>query len=109
MSVEEYCPEIHNDLTDKELEDKELEEIKEEKTKLLEYQNNVIKKLYDDGGLQTENIIEIQYLIALIQFCPPKYEKNKKEIGKCLELIINLANQFLFLYNKQLEKKEEED
>ena len=104
MSVEEYCPEIHNDLTDKELEDME-----EEKTKLLSYQNDVIKKLYDDGGLRSENILEIQYLIALIQYCPPKYEKNKKEIGKCLELIINLANQFLFLYNKQLEKKEEED
>tara|TARA_R110001599_G_scaffold335717_1_gene552962 strand:+ start:56 stop:379 length:324 start_codon:yes stop_codon:yes gene_type:complete len=104
MSVEEYVPEIHNDLSDN-----ELEEMEKEKTKLLAYQNDVIKKLYDDGGLQTENIIEIQYLIALIQYCPPKYEKNKKEIGKCLELIINLANQFLFLYNKQLEKKEEEE
>ena len=62
MSVEEYVPEIHNDLSDN-----ELEEMEKEKTKLLAYQNDVIKKLYDDGGLQTENIIEIQYLIALIQ------------------------------------------
>ena len=94
MSEEDYIPERDNDF------DEYQEEIDKQNLKL--YQDKILKNLYDDGGLRVENIIEIQYLMELIKYVPEKYKDQQEPIAKCLELIINLANQFLEIYNKQL-------
>ena len=82
---------------------------KTNKQKALEFQENILKKLYDDGGLRVENIIEIQYLMELIKYVPEKYKDKQEPIAKCLELIINMANQFLDIYNKQVIQNKDKD
>ncbi len=103
MSCEDYVPERDNDFDEYESNDTFEEHI--DKEKILDFQDDILKKLYDDGGLRCENIIEIQYLMELIKYVPEKYKDQQVPIAKCLELIINLANQFLEIYNKQHIKK----
>ena len=67
--------------------------------------DNVMKKLVDEGGLRVENIIEIRYMMELIKHVPENYKDKQESIAKCLELIINLANQFLYLWDKQTKLK----
>ena len=68
---------------------------------LLVHQGEILKQLYEDGGLGVENIIEIKYLMELIKYVPENYKDKQDSIIKCLELLINLSNQFLHLYNKK--------
>ena len=84
MSVEDYCPEVDNDYDEYE------EDIKKNDMKIK--QLSILKTLFEDGGLRTENILEIQMILKLIDDCD---NENKLQMGKCLELIINLANQYL--------------
>jgi len=91
MSCEDYCPERDNDFD-------EFEEVQTDGVK--EHYDKVMRKLIDDGGLRVENIIELQYMMELIKYVPEKFKDKQEPIAKCLELIINLANQFLILYDK---------
>ena len=102
MSEEDYIPEIDNDYdeneTDLSSEDfiksihpKNLEELKKK-------QLSILKNLFDDGGLRTENILEIQMILKLIDECEAN-DSMKLQMGKCLEMIINLANQYLNILN----------
>ena len=86
MSEEDYIPEIDNDFDEYE-EDIKKEEIKKKQLSLL-------KNLFEDGGLRTENILEIQMILKLIDESEAN-DNMKLQMGKCLEMIINLANQYL--------------
>ena len=89
MSEEDYIPEIDNDFDESET-DLTSEDIKKNDMKIK--QLSILKNLFQDGGLRTENILEIQMILKLIDDCD---NENKLQMGKCLELIINLANQYL--------------
>ena len=43
--------------------------------------------------------------MELIKYVPENYKDKQESIAKCLELIINLANQYLELYCKTNIKK----
>ena len=108
MSVEDYIPEIDNDFD--ELEDgntieEHLEELSKEDK--IELQSNILNKLVDDGGLNVENIIEIQYMMELIKYVPENYKDKQEPIAKCFELIVNLANKYLEIYSKSVIKSTE--
>lgn len=64
----------------------------------VEQQDDVLKQLYAEGGLQTENILEIQLLLKLINE-KVENEETKLKMGKCLELLINLSNMFLHIHS----------
>ena len=64
----------------------------------VEQQDDVLKQLYDEGGLQTEKIQEIQLLLQLIND-KVENEETKLRMGKCLELLINLSNMFLQIHS----------
>tara|TARA_R100000353_G_C6388061_1_gene163926 strand:- start:88 stop:456 length:369 start_codon:yes stop_codon:yes gene_type:complete len=98
MSCDDYIPERDNDYDEYESCDKVSESIQEKD--ILKLQDDFLKKLYDDGGIGVQNIIEIQYMMELIKYVPENYKQHQKSIAKCLELIINLANQYLELYSK---------
>jgi hypothetical protein len=108
MSCEDYCPELDNDYDESETNDTFEEYVDKldinEKTAHNHF-DGVMKKLIKEGGLRVENIIEIQYMIELIKHVPENYRDKQQSIAKCLELIINLANQFLYLYDKQTKLK----
>jgi len=58
-------------------------------------QEKQIKALLEVGELRTENIIEIQMIEHLIKNCD--YEESRKiSMGKCLELLINCSNAYLY-------------
>tara|TARA_R100001591_G_scaffold102493_1_gene109549 strand:+ start:2541 stop:2861 length:321 start_codon:yes stop_codon:yes gene_type:complete len=103
MSCEDYVPERDNDFDEYE-NDKTFEE-KVTQTEIQEFQDKALKKIYNEGGLSVENIIEIQYMMELIKYVPENYKDKQESIAKCLELIINLANQYLELYSKSNIKK----
>ena len=103
MSCEDYVPERDNDFDEYES-DKTFEE-KVTQTEIQEFQDKALKKIYNEGGLSVENIIEIQYMMELIKYVPENYKDKQESIAKCLELIINLANQYLELYSKSNIKK----
>ena len=103
MSCEDYVPERDNDFDEYES-DKTFEE-KVTQTEIQEFQDKALKKIYNEGGLSVENIIEIQYMMELIKYVPENYKDKQESIAKCLELIINLANQYLELYSKSDIKK----
>lgn len=98
MSEEDYIPEIDNDYDESEtdlssedfiksIDPKNLDELKKK-------QLSILKNLFQDGGLRTENILEIQMILKLIDECEAN-DSMKIQMGKCLEMIINLANQYL--------------
>jgi len=95
MSEEEYIPERDNDLESEE---------EESNNDLLKIQDKALKDIIKEGGLRVENIIEIQWMMELIKYVPENYKDKQDNIAKCLELIINLANQYLVIYSKQNEK-----
>jgi len=64
----------------------------------VEQQDDVLKQLYKEGGLQTEKILEIQLLLQLINE-KVENEETKLKMGKCLELLINLSNMFLHIHS----------
>ena len=108
MSVEDYIPEIDNDfdeLEDGTTIDEHLEELSKEDK--IELQSNILNKLVDDGGLNVENIIEIQYMMELIKYVPKNYKDKQEAIAKCFELIVNLANKYLEIYSKSVIKSTE--
>ena len=90
MSEEDYIPEIDNDFDESETELSSEEYIKSIEPKKLDElkkkQLSILKGLFEDGGLRTENILEIQMILKLIDDCD---NENKLQMGKCLELIIN--------------------
>ena len=108
MSCEDYIPEIDNDFD--ELEDgKTIEEHIDELSKedQIDLQSNILNQLVDDGGLNVENIIEIQYMMELIKYVPENYKDKQEAIAKCFELIVNLANKYLEIYSKSVIKSTE--
>ena len=108
MSCEDYIPEIDNDFD--ELEDgKTIEEHIDELSKedQIDLQSNILNQLVDDGGLNVENIIEIQYMMELIKYVPENYKDKQEPIAKCFELIVNLANKYLEIYSKSVIKSTE--
>jgi hypothetical protein len=62
-----------------------------------------LKELIDAGGFSMEGIIEIKMLCHLIKNCPSEFENKKEDMAKCLEILVNMSNQFLQLYKKQNE------
>jgi len=62
-----------------------------------------LKELIDAGGFSMEGIIEIKMLCHLIRNCPSELENKKEDMAKCLEILVNMSNQFLQLYKKQNE------
>lgn len=109
MSDLDYIPERDNDYDENETDDTFEEYVDKldikNKDDAMSHQDKVFKKLVQEGGLRTENIIEIQYLMELIRYCPEKYRDKQQSIAKCLELIINLANQFLLIYDSNVKVK----
>ena len=98
MSEEDYIPEIDNDFDESEtdlssedyiksIDPKNLDELKKK-------QLSILKNLFQDGGLRTENILEVQMILKLVDECEAD-DSMKLQMGKCLEMIINLANQYL--------------
>ena len=106
MSCEDYCPERDNDFDENETDDTFEEYVSKLDTdNVHKHFDKVMRKLVDEGGLRVENIIEIQYMMELIKYVPENYKDKQESIAKCLELIINLANQFLYLWDKQTKLK----
>jgi len=62
--------------------------------------NEKLKELIDAGGFQMEGIIEIKMLCHLIKNCPSEFENKKEDMAKCLEILVNMSNQYLQLYKK---------
>tara|TARA_R100001509_G_scaffold37491_2_gene20216 strand:- start:1814 stop:2131 length:318 start_codon:yes stop_codon:yes gene_type:complete len=75
------------------------EEIKENQKKY----DEKLKELIDAGGFSMEGIIEIKMICHLIRNCPSELENKKEDMAKCLEILVNMSNQFLQLYKKQNE------
>tara|TARA_R100000278_G_scaffold109752_1_gene86825 strand:- start:32 stop:361 length:330 start_codon:yes stop_codon:yes gene_type:complete len=106
MSCEDYVPERDNDFDEFESSETFKEHVdKLTQTEIEQFQDKALKKIYNEGGLSVENIIEIQYMMELIKYVPENYKDKQESIAKCLELIINLANQYLELYSKSDIKK----
>ena len=110
MSCENYIPERDNDFDEN---DSDYEAVSDDETSSDEEvnvvkveQDKIMKKLFDDGGLGVENIIEIKYMMELIKYVPENYKQHQESIGKCMELIINMANQYLIVYNNQVIQEE---
>ena len=81
--------------------DSDSNESVEQEGDIIEQQADKLKQLYEDGGLKTENILEIRLLLELINE-KVENEDTKMKMGKCLELLINLSNMFLHLNAKGL-------
>tara|TARA_R100000278_G_scaffold5642_2_gene8512 strand:- start:807 stop:1124 length:318 start_codon:yes stop_codon:yes gene_type:complete len=75
------------------------EEIKENQKKY----DEKLKELIDAGGFSMEGIIEIKMICHLIRNCPSEFDNKKQDMAKCLEILVNMSNQFLQLYKKQNE------
>jgi hypothetical protein len=65
----------------------------------IEY-NKKLKDLIDSGGFHMEGIAEIRAIIMLIQNCPEEVKPLQENMGKCLEILVNMSNQYLQLYKK---------
>lgn len=82
------------------------EEIKENQKIIDENQKKYdekLKELIDAGGFSMEGIIEIKMICHLIRNCPSEFDNKKQDMAKCLEILVNMSNQFLQLYKKQNE------
>jgi len=73
--------------------------VEEEKNKK-EYDKK-LKDLIDAGGFHMEGIAEIRAIIMLIQNCPEEVKPLQENMGKCLEILVNMSNQYLQLYKKE--------
>lgn len=74
-------------------------QVEEEKNKK-EYDKK-LKDLIDAGGFHMEGIAEIRAIIMLIQNCPEEVKPIQENMGKCLEILVNMSNQYLQLYKKE--------
>jgi hypothetical protein len=101
-----YDNEIANELrelNEKSYKEDLIEEAKiENKIKKLnkEYDKK-LKDLIDAGGFHMEGIAEIRAIIMLIQNCPEEVKPIQENMGKCLEILVNMSNQYLQLYKKE--------
>lgn len=82
---------------------KVLEERKKEILNNPEYKQK-LKDLIDAGGFSMEGITEIRMIIYLIQNCPDEMKPAQENMGKCLEILVNMSNQYLQLYKKENKK-----
>jgi esterase/lipase len=88
-----------NDEKEKEL-NKEKNELEKEGKKLKKEYDKKLKDLIDAGGFHMEGIAEIRAIIMLIQNCPEEVKPLQENMGKCLEILVNMSNQYLQLYKK---------
>ena len=79
---------------------KEENELKKEGKKMKEEYDKKLKDLIDAGGFHMEGIAEIRAIIMLIQNCPEEVKPIQENMGKCLEILVNMSNQYLQLYKK---------
>ena len=101
-----YDNEIANEL--RELNEKSYREdlieeakLEKEKAKLEKEYDKKLKDLIDAGGFSMEGITEIRAIIMLIQNCPEEVKPLQENMGKCLEILVNMSNQYLQLYKKE--------
>jgi hypothetical protein len=94
MSCEDYCPEIDNASDDDDYVPVENSDSSCEDDDAPPTADELIKELLDSGGIRMENIIEIQWIIKLIQEANCSLEQ-KERTGKCLETLINMANNYV--------------
>ena len=98
-----------NDEKEKELNKEEektkqnIKKLDKEEEKLNKQYKQKLKELIDAGGFSMEGIIEIKMICHLIRNCPSELENKKEDMAKCLEILVNMSNQFLQLYKKQNE------
>ena len=81
----------------------ETEEEKEEEKEMIKMKEEYDKKLkdlIDAGGFHMEGIAEIRSIIMLIQNCPEEVKPIQENMGKCLEILVNMSNQYLQMYKK---------
>jgi hypothetical protein len=97
-----YDNEIANQL--RELNEKSYKEDLIEEAKLEKEYNQKLKELIDAGGFSMEGITEIRAIIMLIQNCPEEVKPLQANMGKCLEILVNMSNQYLQLYKKENKK-----
>ncbi len=106
--------EIEEELKQNQMEIDETQKIIDEEQKIIDENQKIIdenqkkydeklKELIDAGGFSMEGIIEIKMLCHLIKNCPSEFENKKEDMAKCLEILVNMSNQFLQLYKKQNE------
>ena len=100
-----YNNEIANEL--RELNEKSYKEdcieeakLEEELKKNKKEYDSKLKDLIDAGGFHMEGIAEIRAIIMLIQNCPEEVKPIQENMGKCLEILVNMSNQYLQLYKK---------
>ena len=84
--------------------EKELKESEKEIKELEKKYNQKLKDLIDSGGFSMEGITEIRAIIMLIQNCPEEVKPLQSNMGKCLEILVNMSNQYLQLYKKENKK-----
>ena len=75
-------------------------ELKKEEKKIKKEYDKKLKDLIDAGGFHMEGISEIRAIIMLIQNCPEEVKPLQENMGKCLEILVNMSNQYLQLYKK---------
>jgi hypothetical protein len=84
--------------------EKEIKESEKEIKELEKKYNQKLKDLIDSGGFSMEGITEIRAIIMLIQNCPEEVKPLQANMGKCLEILVNMSNQYLQLYKKENKK-----
>ena len=89
-----------NDEKEKEL-NKEEEKTKQNIKKLDKEYKQKLKDLIDSGGFSMEGITEIRMIIYLIQNCPDEMKPAQENMGKCLEILVNMSNQYLQIYKNE--------
>ena len=98
-----------NDEKEKELNKEEektkqnIKKLDKEEEKLNKQYKQKLKELIDAGGFSMEGIIEIKMICHLIRNCPSELENKKEDMAKCLEILVNMSNQYLQLYKKENE------
>jgi esterase/lipase len=81
--------------------DEKEKELNKEEEKLNKQYKQKLKDLIDSGGFHMEGITEIRMIIYLIQNCPDEMKPAQENMGKCLEILVNMSNQYLQLYKNE--------
>ena len=109
---------IYDEIIELESENKTLKKDNESlESKILSNKQNIIeaeqkleqimKDLINTGGFKIDETSELIILIELINNSDNKFNKNK--MTKCVELLINFANQYLDIYQKANEVNDKEE
>ena len=109
---------IYDEIIELESENKTLKKDNESlESKILSNKQNIIeaeqkleqimKDLINTGGFKIDETSELIMLIELINNSDNKFNKNK--MTKCVELLINFANQYLDIYQKANEVNDKEE